>query len=143
LRIGHGATQLAPQNNQLMSKHRVLSLKPHLRLEWRGQDGQDETEKPDHSASLSDSITSSTRIEFSVHTGVSSLAVIALGRRVFLLFICRFKAVIYECGAFSRQHLLRVGLMSTVTLPDLFRPALCRSFTVLGRNSIWIDELLS
>src|ERR1035441_6902903 len=62
------ATQLAPQNNQLMSKHRVLSLKPHLRLEWRGQDGQDETEKPDHSASLSDSITSSIRIGFSVHT---------------------------------------------------------------------------
>jgi hypothetical protein len=63
------ATQLAPQNNQLMSKHRVLSLKPHLRLEWRGQDGQDETEKPDHSASLSDSITSSIRIGFSVNTG--------------------------------------------------------------------------
>src|ERR1035441_8641386 len=65
------ATQLAPQNNQLMPKHRVLSLKPHLRLEWRGQDGQDETQKPDHSASLGDSITSSTRIEFSVHTGRS------------------------------------------------------------------------
>jgi hypothetical protein len=64
------ATQLAPQNNQLMSKHRVLSLKPHLRLEWRGQDGQDETQKPDHSASLGDSVTSSTRIEFSVHTGL-------------------------------------------------------------------------
>jgi hypothetical protein len=62
------ATQPALQNNQLMSKHRVLSLKPHLRLEWRGQDGQDETQKPDHSASLGDSITSSTQIEFSVHT---------------------------------------------------------------------------
>jgi hypothetical protein len=35
--------QPAPQNNQLMPKHRVLSLKPYLRLEWRGQDGQDET----------------------------------------------------------------------------------------------------
>lgn len=33
------ATQLAPQNNQLMSKRRVLSFKPQLRLEWRGQDG--------------------------------------------------------------------------------------------------------
>src|SRR5664279_6380455 len=64
------ATQLAPQHNQLMSKHRVLSFKPHLRLEWRGQDGQDETQKPDHSASLGDSVTSSTRIEFSVHTGL-------------------------------------------------------------------------
>jgi hypothetical protein len=34
----------------------------------RGQDGQTETEQPDHSASLGDSITSSTRIRFSVHT---------------------------------------------------------------------------
>jgi hypothetical protein len=51
-----------------MSKLRVLSFKPHLRLEWRGQDGQSETEQPDHSASLGDSITSSTRIRFSVHT---------------------------------------------------------------------------
>src|SRR5260370_24094790 len=25
------------QDNQLMSKHRVLSFKPQLRLEWRGQ----------------------------------------------------------------------------------------------------------
>jgi methyl-accepting chemotaxis protein len=60
--------QPAPQDNQLMSKHRVLSLKPQLRLKWRGQDGQNETEHPDHSASLGDSITSSTRIRFSVHT---------------------------------------------------------------------------
>src|SRR6202043_3538955 len=58
-----------PQDNQLMSKHRVLGFKPQLRLEWRGQDGQNETEQPDHSASLGDSITSSTRIRFSVHTG--------------------------------------------------------------------------
>src|SRR5258705_3390675 len=57
------------QDNQLMSKHRVLSFKPQLRLEWRGQDGQNEIEQPDHSASLGDSITSSTRIRFSVHTG--------------------------------------------------------------------------
>src|SRR6266705_2977478 len=46
----------------------VLSFKPQLRLEWRGQDGQSETEQPDHSASLGDSIKSSTRIRFSVHT---------------------------------------------------------------------------
>ena len=58
----------APQDNQLMSKHRVLGFKPHLRLERRGHDGQTETEQPDHSASLSDSITASTRIRFSVHT---------------------------------------------------------------------------
>src|SRR5712671_1428236 len=61
--------QPAPQDNQLMSKHRVLSFKPQLRLEGRGQYGQDETEQPDHSASLGDSITSSTRMRFSVHTG--------------------------------------------------------------------------
>jgi hypothetical protein len=29
-------TQPAPQNIQLMSKHRVLSFRPQLRLEWRG-----------------------------------------------------------------------------------------------------------
>src|ERR1700686_1394530 len=31
---------------ELMSKHLVLSFKPQLRLEWRGQDGQNETEQP-------------------------------------------------------------------------------------------------
>jgi hypothetical protein len=62
--------QLTPQDNQLMSKHRILSFKPQLRLEWRGQDGQNETEQPDHSANLGDSITASTRIRFSVHTGL-------------------------------------------------------------------------
>src|SRR6266403_2570624 len=61
-------TQPTLQDNQLMSKHRVLSFKPQLRLEWRGQDGQNETEQPDRSASLGDSITSSTQIRFSVHT---------------------------------------------------------------------------
>src|SRR5260370_6190637 len=63
--------QPAPQDNQLMPKHRVLSLKPQLRLEWRGQDGHNETEQPNHSASLGDSITSSTRMRFSVHTGTA------------------------------------------------------------------------
>jgi hypothetical protein len=61
--------QPALQDNQLMSKHRVLSFKPQLRLEWRGQDGQNEKEQPNHSASLGNSIASSTRIGFSVHTG--------------------------------------------------------------------------
>jgi hypothetical protein len=38
------ATMLtAPHDIQLMSKHSVLSLKPQLQLEWRGQDGQNET----------------------------------------------------------------------------------------------------
>jgi hypothetical protein len=58
-----------------MSKHRVLSFKPQLRLEWRGQNGQNETEQPDHSASLADSITASTQIRFSVHTGHLSNAI--------------------------------------------------------------------
>src|SRR5258708_23157257 len=75
------ATHLAPQNNQLMPKHRVLSFKPDLRLEWRGQDGQNETEQSDHSASLGDFVTSSTRIEFSVHTPRrNSLSVQRLGK---------------------------------------------------------------
>jgi hypothetical protein len=60
--------QPTPHDDQLMSKYRVLSFKPQLRLEWRGQDGQNETEQPDHSASLGDSIAASTRIRFSVHT---------------------------------------------------------------------------
>src|ERR1700756_5422990 len=60
--------QATPQDSQLMSKHRVLSLKPQLRLERRAQDGQNETKQPDHSAGLGDSITSSTRTGFSVHT---------------------------------------------------------------------------
>src|ERR1700675_4280724 len=66
-------TQPTLQDNQLMSKHPVLSFKPQLRLEWRGQDGQNETEQPDHSASLGDSIRSSTQIRFSVHTAVTRM----------------------------------------------------------------------
>jgi hypothetical protein len=60
--------QPPPQDNHLMSKYRVLGFKPQLRLEWRGQDGENEAEQPDHSTSLGDSIISSTRISFSVHT---------------------------------------------------------------------------
>src|SRR5712671_3702503 len=67
----------APQDNQLMSKYRVLSFKPQLRLEWRGQDGQNETEQPNHSASLGDSITPSTRMRFSVRTLVRALFEVA------------------------------------------------------------------
>src|SRR5258707_12313919 len=36
----NATTRPAPQDNQLMSKHRVLGFKPKLRPEWRGQDGQ-------------------------------------------------------------------------------------------------------
>src|SRR6476646_10151915 len=62
------ALQLTPQDHQLMSERGILSLQPDLRLEWRGQDRQDKTREPDHSASSGDSITSATRIRFSVHT---------------------------------------------------------------------------
>lgn len=52
------------QDNQLLSKHRVLGFKPQLRLEGCGQDGQSETEQPDHSANAGDAITPSTRMVF-------------------------------------------------------------------------------
>jgi hypothetical protein len=37
-----------PQYNQLMSKRRVLCLKPALRLERRDEQSQEETEQRDH-----------------------------------------------------------------------------------------------
>jgi hypothetical protein len=45
LRVEHGHATCAA-NNQLMSKRRVFSFKPQLRLEWRGQDGQSEQSSP-------------------------------------------------------------------------------------------------
>ena len=47
--------QLAPQNDQLMSECHVLCFKPALRLERRGQDGQDEAEQCKHALTLGDS----------------------------------------------------------------------------------------
>jgi hypothetical protein len=82
IRESDATLQPAPQDNQLMSKHGVLSFKPQLRLEWRGQDGENETEQPDHSANLGDSITASTRMRFSVHTGLDT-ALAPLVRRFF------------------------------------------------------------
>jgi hypothetical protein len=38
------ALHLTPQNDQLMSENRILCLKSALRLERRGQNGQDEAE---------------------------------------------------------------------------------------------------
>src|ERR1700720_1849270 len=49
------ATQVAPQDNQLMSERGILSLKPDLRLEQRGQHGQDKPDEPDHRGNLADS----------------------------------------------------------------------------------------
>src|ERR1700730_12114293 len=48
------ATKRAPQNNQLMSERSILSLKPDLRLERRGQHGQDKPDEPDHRDNLAD-----------------------------------------------------------------------------------------
>jgi hypothetical protein len=47
-------TQPPPQDQQLMPKRRVLGFKPQPRLKRRGEDGQHETAKPDHPASLGD-----------------------------------------------------------------------------------------
>jgi hypothetical protein len=81
--------QPTPQDGQLMSKHRVLGFRPQLRLEWQAHDGQKETEQPDHSASLGDSITSSTRIRFSVHT---ALVIVALSFTPLAAVIVRRRA---------------------------------------------------
>src|ERR1035438_6056171 len=42
------ALHLTPQNDQLMSENRILCLKSALRLEWCGQDGQDEAKQSEH-----------------------------------------------------------------------------------------------
>jgi hypothetical protein len=42
------ATHLPLQHDQLMSECRVLCLKSTLRLERRGEQGQEETEQRDH-----------------------------------------------------------------------------------------------
>ena len=60
--------RLAPQNDQLMSEHRILRLKPALRLERRGQHGQNKPNQRDYRASLADSVTRKIRIGFSAHT---------------------------------------------------------------------------
>jgi hypothetical protein len=51
------AFQLTPQDDQLMSENRILRLKPALRLEWRGQHGQNKPNQRDHRANLADSVT--------------------------------------------------------------------------------------
>ena len=71
--------QLAPQDIQLVSKHRVLSFKLHLRLEWRCQHGQSEAEQPNHHASLDDSSAASHSDEvFGTHNRASARQVSAL-----------------------------------------------------------------
>ena len=61
----------ALQDNQLMSKHRILAFKPYLRLEWRRQDGHNEVEQPDHPASLNDFCAASHPDKvFGMHSGL-------------------------------------------------------------------------
>jgi hypothetical protein len=50
------AFQLTPRDDQLMSVNRILRLKPALRLEWRGQHGQNKPNQRDHRANLADSV---------------------------------------------------------------------------------------
>ena len=45
-------TQLALQHNQLMAERRILGFKPALRLERRGQYGQNTKEQRDHRAEV-------------------------------------------------------------------------------------------
>jgi hypothetical protein len=47
----------APQDDQLMSEHRILRLKPAFRLQWRGQHRQNKPNQRDHRANLADSVT--------------------------------------------------------------------------------------
>jgi hypothetical protein len=49
--------QPTPQHNHLMSKYRVLSFRPQLRPEWRGQHGQNKPNQRNHRANLADSVT--------------------------------------------------------------------------------------
>ena len=100
--------QPAPQDNQLMSKNRVLRLKPQLRLEWRGQDGQNEIE-PDHSASLgvinSDKVFGTHRLAATISLGPTDAAQCERADATFakvgaLLYGHRFLRVILTASGF-------------------------------------------
>ncbi|MGA8695904.1 MAG: hypothetical protein WB689_19070, partial [Xanthobacteraceae bacterium] len=62
------AAHLTAQHHKLMPKRHVLCFKADLRPEWRDQDREHEAYKRKHPVNLCDSLTSSTRIMFSVHT---------------------------------------------------------------------------
>src|ERR1700674_4206555 len=65
-----------------MAERRVLCFKSALRLEWQGQDGQDEAEQRDHCAlTLGDSVRQSIRTRFSVHAGASCRTTSTRSRR--------------------------------------------------------------
>jgi hypothetical protein len=130
-------TQPTPQDDQLMSKHRILCFKPQLRLEWRGQDGQRETEQSDHSANLGESITSSTRIRFSVHTG----SLTACNRTSIGAFSCSTKTK--REGRVSPTHsaegpivqVQRSDMSNRIILPHIER--IVRSH----QESVWPEDI--
>jgi hypothetical protein len=62
------AAHLTAQHHKLMPKRHVLCFKADLRPEWRDHDRKHEAYKRKHHINLCDSLTSSTRIRFSVHT---------------------------------------------------------------------------
>ena len=68
LEIGAGEKSRTQPRAALTLRRCIRSLPLPIAVPPRGQDGQNETEQPDHSASLGDSITLSTQIRFSVHT---------------------------------------------------------------------------
>src|ERR1700720_2626635 len=76
------ATKRAPQNNQLMSERGILSLKPDLRLEQRGQHGQDKPDEPDHRGNLADSSLNKPELGFRYTHGPQSTHSNALYRRI-------------------------------------------------------------
>jgi hypothetical protein len=120
------------QDNQLMSKQRVLSLKPQLRLEWRGQDGQNETKQPDHSASLGDSITSSTGIRFSVHT-------LSLGSRKRDLCRAAKSAVSYDSAEIFDRADQSIGIVVSLFVRAGFSIVSCLfdEYRKIGRPHCW------
>ena len=48
IREPDATAHLPPQYDQLMSERSVLCLKSALRLEWRGEQGQEEAQQSDH-----------------------------------------------------------------------------------------------
>jgi len=87
------AVHLTPQNDQLMPKCRVLCFKPPLRLEWRGQDGQDEAEQCKHYAlTLGDSFSRSNADEvFGTHREAEQLGLPFRGA-VFVTLVTEYRA---------------------------------------------------
>jgi hypothetical protein len=69
----NATTPPAPQDNQLMSKHRILGFKPQLRPECRAQDGQSEAEQPDHHASLGEIMVTHSAFSWGFSVWVNSI----------------------------------------------------------------------